>query len=50
MKVIRLVNKENNVPSSKTEEEPHRYIPADDSGDLDDFIFNGEYIKLRSEK
>jgi hypothetical protein len=48
--VIRLANQEDDVPTSKKEKEPNWYIPVNDSGDLDDFIFNGEYIKLRSEK
>ena len=50
IKVIKLATKENDIPSSNTEKESNRHIPENDTGDLDDFIFNGEYIKLKSEK
>ena len=44
------MDKDINEPLTITEKEPYWYHPLNDSGDLDDFIFDGEYIKPYSEK
>ena len=48
--MIKLATKENKVSSTKEEKKSDSQIPETDTGDLDDFIFKGEYIKLKSEK